>query len=436
MEVTVEKASALQRKLTVRVPGDELEKKIDSRLKELGKQVKIKGFRPGRVPPKVLKQRYGQSVRQEVVSELVQSSLFEAIEKESLRLASNPVLDKVEDVADSTDIEFTASVEVYPEIGPLDVSEFPITRPVASVEDGDVAEMLETLREQRQTWEDVDEPATEGHQVIVEYVADLDGNRVPEQGKQRLALMIGSSGFEALESAVSGRKAGDSQSLSLAFPEGYGDRQLAGREAAVELEILNVQQARRPEIDEAFIRSFSIDSGDIEDLRSEVRSNLERELDQATKTYLKRQAVALLLEHQGDLEVPESIVRNEAESLRRRAAEQQEIEPDSLDVSQYMEPARSRVRSGLLLAEVARQNNIVVDGARVRQAVESVAETYENPMEVVQAYYGNQQLLQGVENLVLEEQVVDWIVEQAKVDDKAMSMKEVISAAANAGPSK
>ncbi|NND45769.1 MAG: trigger factor, partial [Xanthomonadales bacterium] len=406
---------------------------MDSRLREIGKQVKIKGFRPGRIPPKVLKQRYGKSVQQEIVAELVQSSVFDAIEKESLRPAANPVIEDLPDFADEGDFRFTASVEVYPDIPVIETSEVSINRPKVEVTEADVDDMLETLREQRQSWHDVDGPAADGHQVTVEYVAETSAGKVPEQGKQRLAVQIGSSGFDALESELRGMQAGDKKQVELTFPEGYGERKLAGQSAQVELETKQVQRAELPEVDEEFVKSFAIESGSLEDLRAEVRNNLERELEQATKSYLKQQLVRSLLSSHGDLEVPESIVRQEMESMRKRAAQARGEDPESIPTEALAKPAQQRVRSGLLIAELARQNNLVIDGARVRKAVETVAETYEQPREVVQMYYGNQQLLQSVENLVLEEQVVDWVMDHAKVTDKPMSFKEVIGAAAATG---
>jgi trigger factor len=433
MQVTVEKSSELQRKLTVKVPSEDIQNRINARLKEIGKQVKLKGFRPGRIPHKVLQQRYGKSVQNEVVSELVQSSLFEAIEKESLRPASNPVLEELPEIGSGDEFEFTASIEVYPEIASIDASAITISNPEVEVVESDIDDMLQTLRQQRQTWQDSDGKPQQGDLVNVEFVADSDEGRVPEEGRQGLNLLIGSSGFDALEKAVSSLKAGDTKNLKLTFPEHYGDAKLAGKKASVELEVMKVQQAELPEIDEEFIRSFAVESGSIEDLRTEVKGNLERELDQATKSYLKAQLVDGLLAIHTDLEVPASIVKQEAENLRNRAAQQQGMEPDKVPVDPFMASATRRVRSGLLLAELARQNNINIDGARVRKAIETVAETYEQPLEVVQMYYGNQQLLQGVENLVLEEQVVDWAMEQAKVESKAMDFREVINAAAAAG---
>ncbi len=433
MEVTVEKSSELRRTLKVKVPSEQLQQKINKRLKELGKQVKIKGFRPGRIPHKVLKQRYGKSVQQEVVSELVQSSIHEAIEKESLRPASNPVLEDLPDLAVDGDFEFTASIEVYPDIGSIDPATVEMKRPKTDVSEADVDDMLQTLREQRQTWVDIEGKPSKGDQVALEYVAETSEETVPEQGRQRLSIIIGASGFEALEKVVSGLAAGESKKTKLKFPEEYGDPKLAGKKASVEFEVKLVQRSVKPEIDEEFIQSFAVKSGLLEDLRTEVRGNLERELDQATKSFLKTQLVASLLDTHADLEVPASIVEQEAHKLKIRAAEAQGAEPDTIPVEQFMESATKRVRSGLLLAELARQNNIVIDGVRVRKAIETVAETYEQPLEVVQMYYGNQQMLESVENMVLEEQVVDWVVDKAKVSDETMTFKEVINAAAAAG---
>lgn len=433
MEVTVEKSSALQRRLTVTVPSEKLKEKMDSRLREIGKQVKIKGFRPGRIPDKVLKQRYGKSVQREIVSELVQSSVFDAIEQESLRPASSPVIEDLPDLAGEGDLRFTALIEVYPEVPSIDTAAVEIRRPDVEVTEADVDDMLETLRRQRQRWLDVEGPADKGHQVTVEYVAETSAGRVPEQGRQRLAVELGTSGFEVLEQALSGMQVGEQKQLELTFPADYGERKLAGQSAQVELEVKQVQRTELPEVDEEFIRSFAIESGTIEDLRKEVRNNLERELEQATKSFLKQQLVGSLLAAHDSLEVPSSIVKQEMEGMRRRAANAQGREPDDIPLDAFAGQAEKRVRSGLLLAELARQNNIVIDGARVRKAIETVAETYEQPREVVQMYYGNQQLLQSVENLVLEEQVVDWVMDHAKVSDKAMSFKEVISAGASAG---
>ncbi|MEO2175705.1 MAG: trigger factor, partial [bacterium] len=337
-------------------------------------------------------------------------SLAEAIEKESLRPASNPVLQDLPDLEAEGDIEFTASIEVYPEIGSIDPAAIEIEHPKTEVSDSDIDEMLETLRQQRQTWVETDGKPVEGNQVAIEYSAETTDGTFPEEGRQRLSVVIGTSGFETLEKVVLKMSAGESKNVKIKFPDQYGDPNLAGKKADVALDVKSVQVADLPEIDEEFIKSFAVESGTLDDLKTEVRGNLERELDQAKKSLLKTQLVEILLDDHSDLDVPESIVQQEAGNLRQRAAQAQSVEPDTIPLDLFLEHATKRVRSGLLLAELARQNNIVIDGARVRKAIETVAETYEQPLEVVQMYYGNKQLLDSVENIVLEEQVVDWVV--------------------------
>jgi trigger factor len=433
MQVSVEKSGTLERRLTVEVPGAELQERIDARLREIGRQVKIKGFRPGKIPFKVLRQRYGRSVQQEIVTQAVQTSLLEAIEKERLRPASSPVLEGTPDLEAGGDLRYTASIEVYPDLDAIDTTGINLKRPVAEVADADVDNMLQTLREQRQTWSDLDQAPGEGHRATVEYVAQTDAGRVPEVGRQRLAIIMGQSGFDTLEETIAPLEPGGEAQVKLRFPDDYGERDLAGRKAVVEVKLASVQERHLPEIDAEFIRSFSVESGDIEDLRTEVRSNLERELAQAMNSVLKSQLVEQLLELKADLDVPASAVREEAAGLAGRAAAQVGGKPDLENLEPFMDSARRRVRSGLLLAEIARQNNIMIDGARVRKAVEAIAETYEQPREVVQLYYSDERLLKAVENSVLEEQVVDWVLDHAKVTDEPMGFQEVINAATAAG---
>ena len=433
MQVSVEKSSALQRKLTVQVPGGELQKKIDARLREIGKQVKIKGFRPGRIPFKVLQQRYGKSVEQEIVAQEVQSSLAEAIEQESLRPASNPVLEGSPDMQPGGDLEYTASIEVMPEVGDIDATAIEIERPEAEVSDADVDNMLDTLRAQRQTWNDLEQPAQDGQQVTIEYVAETSAGRVPEKGHQRVSIVLGESGFDQLEKAVAKIGPGEEAEADIEFPESYQDPGLAGQAAKVQFKVVKVQEAIKPEVDGAFIQSFGVESGQLDDLKTEIRNNLERELSQATKAFLKGQVVEQLLGMHSNLEAPAGMVREEAASMQQHAASRMGIEADGENLEPFMGMADKRIRSGILLSEIARQNHILVDGARVREAIETVADTYEQPQEVVRLYYSEQRLLRSVESSVLEEQVVDWVLEKAKVKDKSMGFNDVINAASSGG---
>ena len=432
MQVSVENTSSIEKRLKIQVPAEEVNTQIDARLREIGKQVTLKGFRPGRIPFSVLKQRYGPQAKQEVIQQTAQTSLQQAIEQESLRIAANPRLEEAPVLDDETGLEINAIIEIYPELDSIDVGNIAIERPDVSVTDDDVDEMMETLKKQRIVWTDVDRKPVDGYQALVEYTAQTDEGTVPEEGKHRLAIILGESGFEALEKAVRKMSAEDTKDIKLEFPSDFREPALAGKKTEVALTLTKVQEGELPEVDEEFTKSFGVDSGDLEELKVEIRNNLERELSQAVNTQLKTQLVDRLLEMHEDMEVPESIVTNEANNLLQQMLRGAELEVTEAMLDHFREPARKRVRSGLLLGELARQNDIVIDGAKVREAIEEMAQTYEDPREVVQMYYNDQRMLQSVENSVLENQVVDWVVNNAKVTDKPMDFQEAINAATKA----
>ena len=429
MQVSVENISTVEKRLKIQVPAEEINKQIDSRLREIGKQVRLKGFRPGRIPFSVLKQRYGPQAKQEVIQQTAETSLQQAVEKESLRIAANPKLEDAPVLDNDSGLEINAIIEIYPELDQIDASSIAIERPIVSVTDDDVTEMIETLKKQRITWTDVDRKPKNGDQALVEYTAEIDEGTFPETDKYRLAVILGESGFDDMEKAVKKMSADDTKDLKLTFPADYREHALAGKTAEVSLTVTKVQESEIPEIDEGFIKSFGVNSGDVEELKVEIRNNLERELGQAVNTQLKTQLADRLLEMHENLEVPESIVSNEAYSLLQNMLRGAEIEVTNEMLDHFREPARKRVRSGLLLAELAQQNDIRIDGSKVREAIEEIAQTYEEPREVVQMYYNDQRMLQSVENSVLENQVVDWVVSTADVTDKPMSFQEAINAA-------
>ncbi len=431
MQVSVENISTVETHLKIQVPAEEVKKQIDARLREIGKQVRLKGFRPGRIPFSVLNQRYGPQATQEVVQQTAQSALREAVEQESLRIAANPRVES-EPVLDESGLEINAIIETYPELDSIDVSNITIERPDVNVIDEDVGDMLETLKKQRVKWNDVDRKPLDGDQALVEYTARVDENTIPEEDNLRLAIILGESGFEALEKVVRKMSQDDEKEVELEFPADFREPALAGKKAEVSLTLTKVQESEFPEIDEEFTKSFGIDSGDVEELKTEIRKNLERELSQAVNTQLKAQLVERLLETHPDLEVPASIVTGEAQNMLQQMLRGAKLDITKEMLDHFKEPATKRVRSGLLLAELAQQNKIKIDGPKVREAIELIAQTYEEPKEVVQMYYNDQRLLQSVENSVLEDQVVDWVVNNAKVTDKPMSFQEAINAATQA----
>jgi trigger factor len=431
MQVSIENVSSVETRLKIQVPADEVKKKIDARLREIGKQVKLKGFRPGRIPFSVLNQRFGQQAKQEIIQQTAQSALQQALQQKPLRIAAKPRVEN-EPVYDESGLKFDAVIETYPELDSIDVSNIAIERPQVSVVEDDVTEMLETLKKQRTKWNEVERKPAAGDQVLVEYTAKTDESTLPETGKLRLAIIIGQSGFEALENVVLKMSPKDEKETRLEFPADFREKALAGKHADVCLTLARVQESEVPKVDEEFAKSFGVASGDIEELKTEIRKNLERELVQAVNTQLKTQLAERLLEMYPDLEVPASIVTGEAHNMLQHMLRGAKLDITREMLDHFREPATKRVRSGLLLAELARQNKIKIDGPRVREAVELIAQTYEEPREVVQMYYSDERLLQSVENSVLESQVVDWVVAHARTTDKPMSFQEAINAATKA----
>lgn len=432
MQVSVEETGGLERRLTVHIPESEIKDKVNSKLKELGKQVRIKGFRPGRIPMSVIIQRYGKQVRQDVVNETMQASLQQAIQDESLRPASMPRVDSPPEGLEKGDLDFTAIIEVYPDLETIDVSILELSRPEAEVSEEDVEEMLQTLREQRKEWKPVERKAQAGDQAVIEYVAETDGGRVPTEGKQRLVVILGETGFDDLDSAIIEIPAGEEKSIELEFPESYGEPLLAGNKASVDLQVVSISEGNLPKVDDEFIKSFGIADGSKELLYEEINGNLERELTQATKSLMKTRLLEALVKSMPDIEVPSSIVQEEARNMAAQALSSPDSEPDEAVIDAFRSIAEARVRGGLLMAELAQQNGIRVEGSKVRETIETIAGTYQEPAEIMQMYYGNQQLLQQVENAVLEEQVVDWVMEHAKVTSQEMTFKEVIKGATKA----
>ena len=432
MQVSVENTGGLERRLTIHIPESEIKDKVDSKLKELTKKVKIKGFRPGRVPMSVVKQHYGKKVRQDIVNETMQTSLRQAIQEESLRPASIPRVDTPPEGLDKGDLDFTAVLEVYPELATIDVSNLKIDRPETAVSDEDVDEMLQTLREQRKEWNLVERTAQAGDQVVIEFVAGTDEGRVPEQGTQRLTIIMGESGFDDLDSAIAEIPAGEEKDIELEFPKSYREPSLAGNQARVELQVVSVSEGSLPEVDEDFIKGFGVADGLTESMHQEIRSNLERELAQAIKSMMKMRLVDALVKSMPDTEVPSSIVQDEALRMAAHILPSSEKDPDEAMVEAFREIAEGRVRGALMMSKLAQQNDIQIERSKVREAIEVIANTYEEPAEIMQMYYGNQQLIQQVENAVLDEQVVDWVLENAKVTSQKMTFQEVLSVAPKA----
>ncbi|MGD8965403.1 MAG: trigger factor [Gammaproteobacteria bacterium] len=429
MMVSVETVSGLERRMKVQVPAERIEKEVDTRLERVGRTAKIKGFRPGKVPMKVIRQRYGSQVRQEVLGEVMQMSYFEAISQEKLRPAGHPRIEPG-NTDQGHDLEYTATFEVYPEVELKGHEGLQVEKPTAEIGESDIDDMIENLRRQRAEWEETDEAAQTGHRVIVNFEGKLDGEPFPGGSGEDVPVVLGQGGMlPDFESGLTGMKAGDEKDISVSFPEDYGAEQLAGRTADFHVTARRVETQKLPELDEEFCSAFGISEGGVEKLREEVLDSMRRELEQTVHGRMKEQVMRGLLD-KNDLELPGSLIEDEIRSLQEAAARRMGVDP--ADVSQlpprdsFEETARRRVKLGLLVAEVIRQSGIELDKNRVRDRVRQLAADYRNPEEVVKVYSQNRQLMDQLEMEVMEAQVVDWLLEKAKISEKGISFKELM----------
>lgn len=420
MQVSVENTGELGRRVTVQVPADRIDGQVEKRIRELGRKVKLKGFRPGKVPMKVLKQRYGDQVREEVLNDVMRETFQEAVSNEKLRPAVTPEI-TARGRKSGENLEYTAEFEVYPEMDKIDVSGLELERPQVEVSDADVDAMIETLRLQRREWQQVERGAQEGDLVVIQYSAEAGDARHPAEGTERAGTVLGSDAlFANLEASLEDVKKGDEKSVDATFPEDFRVEGLAGKQGRVHFKVVSVSEGKLPKVDEDFARSFGIASGDIGEFRTEVRKNLERELHQTVMERLRAQVVDGLIRSHKKLDLPQKLIEQEAENLRRQAqGDRQDANAPAL--SAFMDQARRRVTAGFLLNEIADQNGLQADSGRVREKILEIAATYEQPEQVIEAYQSDPRMLDNVRSLVLEEQVVEWIVEHAAVTDKPMS---------------
>ncbi len=433
MDVSVEQTGTLGRRVTVEVPAERIEQAVEERLRGLARRVHVPGFRPGRVPFRIVRQRYGAQVREEVLGELMEQTLREALEREGLRPAGGPRIEQAQ--ADpGQPLRYTAVFEVYPEIELAQVSDLRIRRPVAEVTEADVDAMIERLREQRATWETVERPAREGDRVVIDYEATAaDGGEVPGGGRAegQEEVLGGGRLLDDIDQALRGAQAGETREVTVRFPEDHPNEGLRGREVTFRVTLRSVAEKRLPEVDEAFAQAFGVREGGVEALRKEVRANMERELHEALRRRVKRRVMDALLAS-NPVELPASLVAQEVarlrEDLERRLATLGQLQGSlkELPDSHFEPEARRRVALGLILAELIRKEGLQADPDQVRAAVERIASAYEKPEEVVQWYYANRELLQGVEAGVLEDQAVDWILAHANVEDERLSFEEAV----------
>lgn len=432
MQVSVETTSGLERRVTIQVPAAQIDEAVEERLKQTAKSARINGFRRGKVPMSFVRRQFGNEVRAEVVSEVMRTKYVEAITQEKLNPAGFPEIDASVNEA-GKDLEFVATLEVYPEVEVGSVADLSVEKPVASVSDEDLDKMIEVLREQQAKWIEVDRAATEQDQVNIDFEGFIDGEAF-EGGKAEghdLGLSSGTfiPGFEA---QLVGTKAGEEKDVNVTFPEDYQAEQLKGKDAVFKVKVNKVSEQQKPELNDDFFKLYGVEEGGLEAFRADVKKNMERELEQVIKNKVKEQIVTALVERNA-FDVPKALISNEIDALRQQAVQQfggpSNFDASALPAELFQEQAEKRVKLGLLMASVVEAKELKADEAAIRAYVEKLAESYQDPQQVVDYYMNNDQMRQQLESAVLEEQVVETLLNEAAVSEVEMSYDDAIKPA-------
>lgn len=433
MQVSVETTSGLERRLIVGVPAERIDSAVNTKLLEAAKTVKLPGFRPGKVPMKVMRQRFGQSVRMDVLGQVMNDSFYEAIQQQDLKPAGQPAIEP-KNIEEGRDLEFVATFEIFPDVELKDYSKMKVVKLVAELSDADLEKMIENLREQRAGFEPVERAAEDGDQANIDYAGTKDGVAFDGGTAEGTDLVLGSgSMIPGFESGVVGMSVGDEKVLSLNFPEDYHSEDLKGAAVEFKIKVNAIKAKQQPELNDEFFKLFGVDEGGVEAFRTEVRNNMQRELDNAIENRVKQQIMDGVLELHADLQVPQALITQEIDALRNQQLQQfgdlakqinaKDIFPDEV----FAENAERRVKLGLVLNELVSAESIEADADKVRAAIEKMAETYQDKEQVVNWYYSNPQQLRGIESLVVENQVVDKLLEKAQLSEETSSYEKVMS---------
>ena len=432
MQVSVETTQGLERRLTITVPADKIEKEYNSRLNQVAKTRRIDGFRPGKAPKALIQKMYGEAIVADVADAVMQRHFVEALVAEKLNPVGAPTLEPNQLVPGS-DFTFTVSFEVYPEFKVQNLDAVKVEKPVATVADADLDKMLTTLRKQHASWIDADEAAANDLRVNIDFTGSVDGVEFEGGKAEGFALVLGAGRMiPGFEDGILGKKAGESFDIEVTFPEDYHAENLKGKAAKFAIKLNKVEKQQLPELDAEFIKRFGVEDGSVESLKAEIRKNMERELSNALKAQVKEQILSGLLE-QNQIEVPKAAVSREIDALRQQAMQRFGV-ANSKNVPQlpdelFSEQAERRVRIGLLLGEVIREQDIKADDARVKTLIESLATAYEDPSEVVDYYFKNERLLNNMRDLAVEDQAIEFLLSKAQVTEKQTSFDEVINKA-------
>ena len=433
MQASVENTSAIGRKMSVVVPADQIETAVQAKLKQLSKRVKIQGFRPGKVPMKIVEQQYRGSATNDVLGDVIQTSMQEALAENKIVPAVQPDITPTP-MEDGKDFSYVATFDVYPEFEKLDLDGVKIQKPESEVIDADIDRVIENMRSQQITWNDVKRKSKKGDRVIVDFAGTVDGIEFDGGKAQDHPIVLGEGQMlPDFEKGITGMKAGETKDIDVTFPEDYNE-ELGGKLAVFKIEAKTVSASELPEVNEEFIKTFGIESGDEAELRAEVKSNLETNLESQLSSTLRQRAFDALLE-QNEAEMPLKMVKEEAQRMMQEQKNQmiqQGIDPKLLEnfpdpEFEVLKPqAEKRVALGLLMMEIIRKEELKPDEKRVNERIEKMASSYQDPTEFIQYYKTNEQALAQVQSLVLEEQVVDLLLEKADVEAEKVVASEIL----------
>ncbi|MBT4855281.1 MAG: trigger factor [Halieaceae bacterium] len=436
MRVSIETTSGLERRLTIGVPADRVDGAVAQRLREAARNVRLPGFRPGKVPMKVMQQRFGGGIRQEVIGEVINQSFQEAVISEKLRPAGQPRIEP-RALEAGRDVEYTATFEIFPTLEINEITDLKIERPVAEVNSADVDEIIEIFRKQRGELKDVERAAETGDTVLIDFAGTRDGEAFDGGTGEDHSLELGSGKMiPGFEDGIVGMSAGDQKSIDVTFPDDYSSEELQGADAAFAITCKSVKALELAPLDEELFASYGVEEGGEPVFREEVQKNMERELRNAVQTHIKNQVMDGVVAAHEDIEIPSSLVAQEIDGMRGQMFQQfggqaapemdlKSILPDEM----FKDQAERRVKLGLLLGEMITKFELRADPAKVKEAIEDIASTYQEPEEVINWYYSENEQLAQVESRVLEDQVVDKILEGAEIEDQQSTYQDALAAA-------
>ena len=436
MRVSVETTSGLERRLTVGVPADQVDTAVDKRLQEAARNVRLPGFRPGKVPMRVMQQRFGAGVRQEVLGEVISQSFQEAVISENLRPAGQPSIEAKRMDA-GQDVEYTATFEVFPTVEVSGLDDLSVEKPVAEVTDADIDDIVAVFRKQQGKLVTAERAAAEGDTLVIDFEGFRDGEAFEGGAGEGTALELGSGRMiPGFEDGLVGASAGEEKLLKLTFPEDYQNEDLAGADVEFKVQVREVQELELAPVDEALFAQYGLEEGTEQDFRTEVKQNMERELKNAIEASVKNQVMDAVVAAHDDLELPASLIAQEVNTMRQQMFQQfGGAAPQDMDLAavlpdeMFADQAERRVKLGLVVAEMISQFEIAAEPAKVREAIEDIASTYQDPEEVINWYYSENEQLSGIESRVLEDAVVEKLLSSAAIAEVECSYQDALEKA-------